>query len=50
MGGPSIHYSLKILPVIHLIKIFAYSLQPIPLSIKILIFSSLKIKFYMRQC
>ena len=45
MGGPGIHYSLKKLPIIHLIKIFAYSLKSIPLFIKILTFLSLKIKF-----
>ena len=38
MGGPGIHYSLKILPIIHLIKIFAYSLKSTPLFIKIWIF------------
>ena len=26
-GGSGIHYSLKILPIIHLIKIFCYSLK-----------------------
>ena len=50
MGGPGIHYSLKILLIIHLIKIFAYSLKSIPLFIKILIFLSLKIKFNMPLC
>ena len=35
-GGVSvIHYSLKNLPIIHLIKLFAYSLKSIPLFIKI---------------
>ena len=41
MGGTGIHYSLKNLPIIHLIKMFAFSLKSIPLFIKILIFSSL---------
>ena len=50
MGGPGIHYSLKKLPIIHLIKIFAYSLKSIPLFIRILTFLSLKIKFYMPHC
>ena len=32
--GSGIHYSLKHLPIIHLIKIFAYSLKSILLFIK----------------
>ena len=34
VGGSGIHYSLKNLPIIHLIKIFAYSLKSFSLFIK----------------
>ena len=34
MGGSGIHYSLKILPIIHLIKILHYSLNLDQLFIK----------------
>ena len=43
-GGSGIHFSLKLLPIIHLFKIFAYSFKSIPLFIKSLIFLSLIIK------
>ena len=45
-----IHYSLKYLLIIHLIKSFAYSLKSIPLFIKNLIFLSLIIKPYIPHC
>ena len=35
MGVSGIHKSLKILPIIHLIKTFAYSLKSIPLFINV---------------
>ena len=38
MGGSGIHYSLKNLPIIHLIKILGYSLKKDQLFIKIPIF------------
>ena len=34
MGGSGIHYSLKILPIIHLIKTLGYSLKIDQLFIK----------------
>ena len=34
MGGSGVHYSLKVLPIIHLIKILGYSLKLDQLFIK----------------
>ena len=49
-GGSWYSLVIKKMPIFHLINIFAYSLKSTPLFIKILIFSSLEIKFYMRHC
>ena len=49
-GGSDIHYSYKKLPIIHLIKIFAYSLNSIPVFIKNLIFLCLINKSYIPHC
>ena len=50
-GGVGIHYSLKALPIIHLIKMCTYLLKSIPLFInKFDIFKSDIIKSYIPHC
>ena len=49
-GESGIHYSLTDLPIIHLIKFFAYSLKSIPLFIKTLSYICLVIESKVPHC